>query len=191
MWKIHKIVCFRSIFILPILGGLMFSCSSSSKISDSDSKQLDDLVSGKHFEIISDRAFPLATTSLNSVLNSGLLPPGNSAGQISLIGNPNHLKVMGDSVAIYLPYYGERQMGGGYDTNGAGIQFKGKPTEMEITKDDAKKRYEIHFKVKDESENFNLNVTLFPNLTSMISVNSSQRFPIRYSGVVKAIPKDE
>lgn len=191
MWKIHSKVLFKHIFIIPILGGLLFSCGSSSKISDSDSEQLYDLISGEHFEIISNRAFPLATASLNSVLNSGLLPPGDSAGQINLIGNPNHLKVMGDSVAVYLPYYGERQMGGGYNTNGAGIQFKGTPTKMQITKDDAKKRYDIQFSMKDDSENFNVNITLFPNLTSMISVNSSQRFPIRYSGVVKAIPTDE
>lgn len=168
----------------------MLSCGSSSKISDSNSKLLDDLVSSQHFEIVSDRAFPLATASLNSISNAGLLPPGSSAAQINLIGNSNYLKVIGDSVAIYLPYYGERQMGGGYNNNGAGIQFKGTPPEMEITRDDVKKRYDIRFKAKDESENFNVNITLFPNLTSMISVNSSQRFPIRYSGVVKAIPND-
>ncbi len=191
MWKNNTIVFFKNIIILPILGGLMYSCSSSSKISDSDNKQLDDLVSGERFEIISDRAFPLATTSLNNVLNSGLLPPGNSAGQISLIGNPNHFKVMGDSVAIYLPYYGERQMGGGYNNNGPGIEFKGIPKRMKITKDEQKQRYTIQVEVKDESENITFNIMLFPNFTSMINVNSSQRFSIRYSGSVKAISEGE
>ena len=184
-------VSLKSVFLVSILAGLMLSCGSSSKISDGKSKQLDDLVSSKHFEILSDRAFPLATSSLNSISNAGLLPPGSSAGQISLIGNSNYLKVLGDSVAVYLPYYGERQMGGGYDSDGAGIEFEGIPTDVEITKDKDKQRYDIRFKMKDDSENFNVTITLFPDLTSMINVNSSQRFPIRYSGAVKAIPKDE
>lgn len=191
MWKMHGKFVLKGAFVFSILTGLMLSCGSSSKISDSKVKQLDDLVSSKHFEIISDRAFPLATASLNSISNAGLLPPGSSAGQISLIGNSNYLKVLGDSVAIYLPYYGERQMGGGYDNDGAGIEFEGIPTDIEITKDEGKQRYDIRFKMKDDSENFNFNITLFPNLTSMISVSSSQRFPIRYSGSAKAIPEDK
>lgn len=184
------------VFGVSILAGVILSCGSSaiisdSKSSDSESKELDHLVSSKRFEIVSDRAFPLATGSLNSISNAGLLPPGSSAGQISLIGNSNYLKIIGDSVAVYLPYYGERQMGGGYDSDGGGIQFEGIPTEIEITKDDAKQRYDIRFKMKDDSENFNVNIALFPNLTSFINVSSSQRFPIRYSGTVDAIPKDD
>ncbi len=184
------IASLNRIFVVSVLAGLMLSCGSSSKITDSKGKQLDDLVSSKHFEIISDMAFPLATASLNSISNAGLFPPGSSAGQISLIGNSNYLRILGDSVAVYLPYYGERQMGGGYDTDGAGIEFEGIPTEMEITQDKVKQRYDIRFKMKDDSENFNCNITLFPNLTSMISVSSSQRFPIRYSGQVSVISEE-
>ncbi len=180
-------VSLKSVFVVSILAGLMLSCGSSSKISDGKSKQLDDLVSSKHFQIISDMAFPLATSSLNSISNAGLLPPGSSAGQISLIGNSNYLKVMGDSVAIYLPYFGERQMGGGYNNDGPGIKFEGVPQDMEITKDEEKQQTNIRFKTKDGSETFNIDVSLFPNLNSMIKVNSSQRFPIRYSGQVSAI----
>ncbi len=191
MGKIYGTVSLKSVFVVCFLGGLLLSCSSSSKISDSYSKLLDDLVSSKYFEIESDRVFPLATASLNSISNAGLLPPGSSAGQISLIGNPNYLKVLGDSVVTYLPYYGERQMGGGYDSNGGRIEFEGIPNDMDITKDKENQRYTIQFKMKDDSENFNVNITLFPNLTSIISVNSSQRFPIRYTGSVKSIQNDE
>ncbi len=191
MWKIHEIVSLKSFFVFIIISSLLLSCSSSSKISDNDRKRLDDLVSRKHFEVISDRAYPLATASLNSISNAGLLPQGSSAGQISLIGNSNYLKVLGDSVAVYLPYYGERQMGGGYDSNGGGIKFEGIPNDLEITKDEEKQRYTIAFKMKDDSENFNVTITLFSNLTSMISVDGSQRFPIRYSGAVRSIPNGE
>jgi len=179
----------KTILLLITFGGILISCASTSKTmgTKTESQQLVELVSKKHFEIHSDRAMPMATASLNSISNAGLFPPGSSAGQISLIGNPNYLKVMGDSVAIYLPYFGERQMGGGYNNNGPGIKFEGVPQDMEITKDEENQRSNIRFKIKDGSETFNIDVTLFPNLNSMINVNSSQRFPIRYSGQVSAI----
>lgn len=189
MIKPDGIMNLKTIFWITIFGGILMSCGSSSKTmgSKAESQQLDELVFKKSFEIKSDRAMPMATSSLNSISNAGLLPPGSSASQISLIGNPNYLKVMGDSVAVYLPYFGERQMGGGYDNDGPGIQFEGVPEDMEIKKDDEKQRYNIRFKMTDDAETFNVNMTLFPNLNSMINVNSSHRLPISYSGQVSPI----
>lgn len=187
MLREYNIRKFRRVFGIVIVGCIVVSCSGSSKISDGKdkSKELDKLISNRSFEIISDRAMPMATASMNSISNAGLLPPGSSAGQISLIGNANYVKVINDSVAVYLPYFGERQMGGGYDRDGAGIEFNGIPEEMNIVKDSVKQRYDIRLKIKDDSEVFTIAVTLFPNLSSMINVNSSQRFPIRYSGSVR------
>lgn len=150
-------------------------------------RALDSLLSTDNFEIRSNWAMPLATMSMNSLANAGLLPPGSSAGQINLIGNSNHVKVIGDSLSVYLPYFGERQMRGGYNSDGAGIDFEGIPERMKITKNDEKQRYDILLNLKDDSENFTLNITLFPNFNSSINVTSSQRFPIRYSGSVQAI----
>ncbi len=182
----------KTLILVALFGGVLWSCGSTSKTmgANAQTQELDELVSKKHFEIQSDRAMPTATASLNSISNAGLFPPGSSASQVSLIGNSNYLKIMGDSVAVYLPYFGERQMGGGYNKDGPGIKFEGVPKSMEITKDKEKQRYDIRFKMKDDSETFNVNITLFPNLNSIIDLNSSQRFPIRYSGSVKAISSD-
>ena len=46
-------------------------------------------VNSKNIELSFDWANPLATSSVN-VVNS-ILPPGNTASSISLIGNVNHL----------------------------------------------------------------------------------------------------
>ncbi|MGB7394833.1 MAG: DUF4251 domain-containing protein [Pricia sp.] len=183
-FKFEFLVCFCLLVIL--------SCGGTSKTvgEDNGNERLEEFISEKSFEIISDRAFPMATNALNSIANAGLLPPGSTAGQITLIGNSNYLRVIGDSVSVYLPYYGERQMGGGYNNDGPGIQFEGVPTEMEITKNNDKKRYDIRFQMKDDSELFTVNVSLFPNLSSVININSSQRFPIRYSGNVRPVPSD-
>ncbi|WP_373519372.1 DUF4251 domain-containing protein [Pricia sp.] len=190
MSKNNTVRNFSIVFLFSISVGMFNSCGSSSKLTDDNGagQALDSLVSQRRFEVRSDWAMPMATASMNSISNSGLLPPGSSAGQISLIGNANYLKMMGDSVAIYLPYFGERQMGGGYDNDGPGIEFEGIPEDMKVSKNDAKQRYDIRFSMKDDSENFNVNLSLYQNLSSMINVNSSQRFPIRYSGTVDKIP---
>ena len=94
---------------------LFFSCGTGSKtaIAKSQETKLDSLIAAKNFIIRCDWALPMMTNSMNSLFNSGLFPPGSATNQINLIGNANYLKVVGDSVAAELPYFGERQMGGG------------------------------------------------------------------------------
>ena len=67
---------------------LVQGCGTVSKNTLAETKALDELVVSKRFEIESDWALPLATNSLNSIANAGLLPPGSSANRISLVGNP-------------------------------------------------------------------------------------------------------
>ena len=55
-------------------------------------------------------------------------------------------------------------MGGGYNNKGAGIEFEGIPERMEISKNEDKQRYDLLLKIKDDSENFTLNIGLYPNL---------------------------
>ena len=169
------------------------ACSSASKVKNGKKsfEQLDALMTAKDFEIISNWALPLATNSLNSLANAGLFQPGSTAGQISLIGNPNYVKIKGDSLLVYLPYFGERQMGGGYNNRGPGISFDGIPQQMVIKKNEEKERYDIRIKMKDRTESFNLTITIFPNFDTAINVNSSQRFSIRYAGSARAIPSED
>jgi len=188
---------FKEIFVkrcLPIgILLILLNCGTSGKttISKSQETTLDRLIAAKNFVITCDRALPLMTISMNSLFNSGLFPPGSAANSVNLVGNSNYLKVMGDSVAAELPYFGERQMGGGYNQNGSGVEFSGMPREWQLTKNEKAGRYELRFKINQESESFNVNVVVFPNLNSSINITSSQRFSIRYEGTAKAIEEDE
>ncbi|WP_339704567.1 DUF4251 domain-containing protein [uncultured Kriegella sp.] len=177
--------------LLLFMTMVFLACGSHSNktVARAQSRQLDDLVATKSFEIVSDWASPMGTTSMNNVINSGLLGPGNNAGHINLIGNSNYLRVEGDSVSAYLPYFGERQMGGGYDSDGGNIQFEGVPEDYEIKQDEQTKRYEISFKINRKIESFTVRATLMPNLSSTVNITSSQRFPIRYRGNVSEISK--
>jgi hypothetical protein len=172
-----------------ILAGVLAGCGTSSKTAatPAESELMGELMAKKSFRITSEWASPIVTNSIASISNAGLLPPGSTANRISLIGNSNYLKVMGDSVSAYLPYYGERQMGGGYDRDGGAIQFKGIPRDFEATTDENSRVHKFHFQINRRSESFDVMIHLFPNMRSTINVNSSQRRTIRYGGHVSAI----
>lgn len=177
----------KAYFVLFVF--VCISCSGSQKIVSPTpkSRALDALVEKGKFEVTSDQASPLLTSSMAAISNSGLLGNGNSAGNINLIGNPNYLKVEGDTISADLPYYGERQMGGGYNSN-AGIKFKGVPQNYSLTKNETNQQYQINFQISGEgAENFTISLILFPNWKSSLQINSSQRTPIRYTGEVQAL----
>ncbi|WP_109300933.1 DUF4251 domain-containing protein [Aquimarina sp. AU474] len=174
------------------LGLLLISCSSSKDIvaPTEKSRALDALVKEKAFQIDLNWAYPLATGTLNRIANSGLLPPGSTASSISLIGNSNYFKMHGDSITMDLPYYGERQLAGDYDTSKNGIKFKGVPENFEIQKNEKKQSYEMSFFIKNDRESSRVIITLFPNHIANININSSHRTPIRYKGDMKPLSND-
>jgi hypothetical protein len=85
-------------------------------------------------------------------------------------------------------------MGAGFNTDG-GIDFKTTPKELILTKDEDKDYYLMEFNVrdKDSSENYRVRLKLYPSLSAIIDIFSSQRNTIQYSGTLKAIsePKEE
>ncbi|WP_430966795.1 DUF4251 domain-containing protein [Spongiimicrobium sp. 2-473A-2-J] len=181
----------RTEIALIVCSLLLWTCGSSEKTTAryfQDTKALDELVAQQAFKISADWAQPMATNSLNQLANAGLLPPGSTINRINLVGEANYLKVEGDTVSAYLPYFGERQMSGGYNAD-QGITFKGVPKNFEITKNEKKQRYVMRFQINNKTETYQVNAELFPNLSSTISVNSSQRFVIRYDGQVSGLPE--
>jgi hypothetical protein len=177
--------------VLLLLLGL--GACGGSRVTDRPQEgttEVDKLVDQKTFRIVSDWAQPLVTNSISQISNSGLLPPGSTAGRINLLGNSNYFRMKGDSVSAYLPYYGERQAGGGYGSNSA-IQFKGLPRDLEILKDEKSQGYRMDFDIRDNGENYSVSVLLFPNLKSRITVNSSQRFWISYDGKASDLKEED
>jgi hypothetical protein len=176
-------------YILLIISVLSTGCSTPSKVVQPTpkSQHLDEWVAQKSFEISSDWAIPLMTTSFNQVANAGLMPPGSSANRISLIGNPNHFRFNFGEVDAFLPFYGERQVGGGYNSTNSGIVLQGIPKNYQATRDERSLRHTIKFDMTNKTEAFDVTLTLYPDLNAEIQINSSQRFPMRYTGKVKAI----
>ena len=174
------------LFIGIALSASLFSCGPSKTMTQAQIDALDQLVQSKQIKIESNWAYPMTTTAMQQVLNSGLLAPGSSAGGINLIGNSNELIIFGDSISSYLPYFGERQMQVDYGGDDTTIKFKGlmENYKVETIKNHS---YEISFKAKSKSETFDVYITVSPNLRSTMVLNSATRHPIRYSGTIEAL----
>ncbi|MBS9463461.1 DUF4251 domain-containing protein [Flagellimonas sp. 389] len=173
---------YRFVLLLFIFVG----CASQQKntATTEEIEKLDKLIAEMAFEIKARWARPLVSNSLNSIANAGLLPLGSTANQIDLIGTSSHFRIIGDSVTANLPYFGERQMGAAYNSANGGIQFSGMPRNLKIVKQENGKGYKLDFQINNNTETYDVNVNIHPNLQSRININSSHRNVISYSGRV-------
>ncbi|MEN8788124.1 MAG: DUF4251 domain-containing protein [Flavobacteriaceae bacterium] len=156
-----------------------------------DTKALDEFVNSKEFRIESTWARPQATSATNAIAGSNLQAPGSSGNRINLIGNFNYFEMKGDSVSAYLPYYGERQFGNGHYSGDTAIEIKTIPRELVVEKNEKKGYYTISFMADQGTETFQVNLKLFPNLKSLMTINSNQRFVINYEGKLMALKEEE
>ncbi|WP_424493617.1 DUF4251 domain-containing protein [Salinimicrobium sp. GXAS 041] len=149
------------------------SCGSTKNSEDVEKMdQLRNLVESRQFEIQNEWAYPL------------------SGGNINLIGNPNYIRFEGDSVNVFLPYFGVRHSGGGYGTEG-GIKFKGVAEDLEVVKGQNENRLLLNFGGDQGNEDLNFTVTLYPNGKARTSVTSSQRQSINYQGEIRERTQSE
>lgn len=167
-------------FCLLLLAG----CKSSSTTSESERQWLANQMDSKELKAEFDFVLPMTTNSLVQLGNAGMFPAGSNAGRISLLGNQGRFTMKGDSVIADLPYFGERQLGGSYNPKDVGINFKGVADDLVIEKNKKNNGYEIQFDIGSttSSEQFRVNLFIFPNKTARMSVNSNQRFRVGYEG---------
>lgn len=108
---------------------------------------------------------------------------------IDLVGNSNFIRFRGDSVSLFLPYFGVRHSGGDYGGRDGGIRYEGPVKELGISEDAEKERVLVDFEGTQGSENYNFRITLFSNGNSNTNVNSSERNSISYRGTVRSLPE--
>lgn len=137
-----------------------------------DFDELKALVDAREFEIENEWAMPLGRGNMN------------------LIGNPNHIRLKGDSVDIFLPYFGVRHSGGNYGGREGGIIYEGPAEDFNVEAKEEKNRIVVKFQGRHDNENLQFIITLFPGGNAYTSVNSSQRSNISYRGDVKALPEE-
>ncbi len=175
----------KSIYLLiGVFIMLTISCKSSkATISPTELDAFNTMVTNKQFRIESNWARPQVTTAMQQVLSSGILQPGSSAGSINLTGNYNFLRISGDSITSYLPYFGERQMNVAYGGGDSAIEFNGLIKNYQAVKN-KDNSFDINLEAKSNTENFNVFIKLFPNLNSAMTLRGTSRFLIQYTGAV-------
>ncbi|APQ19067.1 DUF4251 domain-containing protein [Maribacter hydrothermalis] len=175
----------KKLILCFLLFNIILGCSST-KTTIADNHPIHSLVSSKSYQFTADWANPMVTQSLTAISNSGLIPPGSNISRINLAGNSNYLKMDEDSISAILPYYGERQSGGGYGAS-SGIEFNGIPKDYQQIFDIKSSTYSINFTINNSIEQYFIRMTIFPNKSTTVTVNSNNRNSIRYDGEIEEI----
>ena len=180
-------------FIIGALALVAMGCASGSKVSatPAEIEALDNLVTNQSFEINARWALPMPSQALNSISNANLLPIGSNASRIDLTGNASYLRMVGDRVEADLPYFGERQLSGGYDPQRTGIQFEGMAENLKIEPNTKTKGYTMRFDINNGLESYQVIAQLMPSRSSSFSIVSSHRTQIRYQGILSEYSEEE
>jgi len=109
--------------------------------------------------------------------------------RISLIGNPNYLRIENDSTEARLPFFGEMRGSGGYGKSG-GINFKGQPQGYTIDFNDEKRTVEIRFNIQNSTEFYRVQLKIGASGVADVYVTSSNRSFMWYKGAVAVLEAD-
>ncbi len=177
------IMKFISILLFIII--LFISCASTtSVITEQQLQKTEELINRKSFKISCDRAYPMVTNALMQLQNAGLFPFNSTAGMVDITGTSSYITFKNDSIDAELPYFGERQFGGVYNSRNIGVAFKDEFKDYKITKF-KDKQIKISFIVNDRYntvESYNVDIYVYPSLKARITINSTHRRMIEYRG---------
>lgn len=149
------------LFLIICILGLFISCGSAAK-TDAKIDKTNSLIESGEFEIQHDW-----------VMTQG-------GARINILDNPNFIRFKNDSVNIFLPFFGERYSGGGYNREG-GIVYDGPLRNYEMD-EGVKSNKIIKFRAKQNSEILDFTINIFPEGSVTTRVNSTERSFISYQG---------
>lgn len=108
--------------------------------------------------------------------------------RISIINNLNSMTLKEGNLKAFLPYFGVAHRSVGY-ANNRGIEFDVpiKESDYTVTVDDEKQRIRIEFSAKEKNELFNATLTVYSKGRASMTIASSNRTSINYTGTVTAL----
>ena len=180
----------RTYIFMAVLIVLVGCKSADTGVSEFETQQTKTLIESNNYELTMTWATPMANNAMNQISNANLLPLDSRTGRINLQGSSSYIRTKGDSVQVYLPYFGTRQLSiTPGDTNGA-IQFEGLPERYEVEYNDKKRLTDIYIRVKDRTEQYDVNIKVFGNRNANVYVNSTHRTSIRYTGKLSTLQEN-
>ncbi len=128
-------------------------------------KQIEALISSKEFVFEAIQALP------------------QSGKMIILTGSSYTVTFHPDAIESYLPFYG-RAYSIDYGGDG-GIKFEGKPEEYKVVTQKSGKGYDINATIKTPKDLYKFYLSVSPDGTATLMVDSNQRSSISYHGDIK------
>ncbi len=176
------------VFLGVLIALISLGCASTKEnYTAVELKKFNEIVEGKPFSIDSKKAFPRNTAALNSLSTNIFFANGSSSNMIDITGHSTIFEFNKDSITkASLPYYGERQFSGPYNSNNIGIEFHSKITNYKVSKT-KRNHHKIKFSVRDKNsstESYDVTLIVYKNLKTQMNIYSSHRFPIQYSGEI-------
>lgn len=172
----------KYISILMIFG-FLFSFQSCASQGSSDPTIVNGLLNSQEFTFHAERANPTNYDVIN-VMNS--LPNSTSSRILTLNGDYT-ISVSKNTVDVDLPYFGRvfNPSYGSTDKNG----YKFSSKDFIVNKSQNKKgTWTIQIKPKDVSTVDEINLEIFNNGKTYVSIKSNDRQPITYDGYVSKTP---
>jgi len=161
-----------------------YSCASPKQTAEETQMVVSRLLSQPNYKIELTQAFPQSGEFSRMALKLNLFQGGSSASSINLSGYSAFIRVKNDTVIGRLPFFGERYSGNSNRPNN-GIRFKGVPKKYSQSRID--NHYECQFTIRDQdysTEFYELSITVYGNSKTTVSVTSSQRSTMRYTGIM-------
>jgi hypothetical protein len=169
---------------------IVAGCTGAKNFTEAEkkaAKSVSNWLHEKQFEFEAEWATPLASNELNQ-LAPQLLPQGSNGARVNLIGTPNYLRIKNDTVSADLPYFGiMRFPRNPSNTNNSGVFFNGTPKDYEQKFNEKKRQTTISFDIKDDTESYQVFITVYSNKSARVSINSSHRNTISYDGDISEI----
>ena len=98
------------------------------------------------------------------------------------------LDIQNEEIVSFLPYFGVAYTAD-YGSNDGGIKFNEKEFSAEWKS--SKKGYDIHIEIKAPRDRYVMHLFFSPAGFANLHVSCNNRQPIRFSGIVRAIPAKE
>lgn len=113
------------------------------------------------------------------------MPTGSRNRQIT---SDFDLRISGDTLVCYLPYFGRAYVAP-IDITKGGFQFTSTKFDYTIVDNKKKNGWDILIKPKDVSDVRDLSFTIFENGNATLRITSDNRQPIAYDGYITELPK--
>jgi hypothetical protein len=167
----------KLLMVCFVMLGIQLAASQSKKqIKKEKAEQeyvaMKELISSGKYEFVGDRAMPMGHRS------------------IDLTTNQNYVKINDGKADGYMPFFGRRYSGGGYDGGGA-IEFKGEMENYKVFYNDKKQRVEISFTAKGKSQIYDINLSTGGGGWANMIIRGSNSSSMSYNGRVSELKKKD